>query len=109
MSTTMTMTRETYAPVVCASWCTYRDGHPGCRHSEDRVCFGEDHRVVLTREPLLEGDRPDNLCLYLGRGYQELPHVFLGRVEDSGAEMTLDEARELRDVLSALLARAVES
>jgi hypothetical protein len=44
--------------------------------------------------------------LYLAREHEGVTHVCLSRNEEPAAELTLAEARELRDALTALLAAA---
>lgn len=65
--------------------------------------------VTLSRMPLLTFEEHrwlDNVRVYLGREREGSPYVHLGRDTNQGAELSMSEARELRDALTDLLVTA---
>ncbi|MEP7369880.1 MAG: hypothetical protein ABI662_09510 [Dermatophilaceae bacterium] len=94
-------TSTTVEPIVCEPWCEIGDGHPdeGCR--EDQGCFGFEHRVYLSAEPLVPMTdltttwrEQDYLNAYLMRLGADAPtRVCVGHGEKLGQTLTFDEAR----------------
>lgn len=100
---------ETLPAVQCTPWCEDRNGHTDAWHPDDQHCCSAEHRVTLSRMPLLtfgEHRWLDNVRVYLGREREGSPYVHLGRDTNQGAELSMSEARELRDALTDLLVTA---
>jgi hypothetical protein len=98
-------TDENLPAVECAPWCLYGDGHTDATHPDDQRCYGEPHIVRLTRQRVqtYKGERwLDNVQFYLAR-HAGQTYLSLNRDDGVGVELTLTEAAELRDDLSALL------
>ena len=44
--------RQPIAPIVCAPWCVYDDGHADAFCADDQNCMGESHITPLSlRDP----------------------------------------------------------
>ena len=104
-------------PVPCESWCTYQDDRVDKWHRDDQYCCSELARTDLTLEADVPESRyssklgewlagPDYVEVYLLTGVVAAPEVRMMRAELSEVRFTLDEARQLRDHLDALLALA---
>ncbi len=99
---TVTM-NETLPAVDCTPWCHDGTGHTDALHPDDQWCYSGDRTVKLTRMPVLtfgEHKWLDNIRVYLARERDGRPYMHLGRDDQVGVEMDLNEVRELRDILS---------
>lgn len=92
-------------PVQCAPWCEYRDGHVGVMYADDQRCYSPLLRTNLTLHEPFDPQFPEE---------GDYVEVFLARVrgmvtvdvmlhDEDCLRMTLDEARQLRDHLDAVL------
>jgi len=95
------------APITCQPWCEANNGHPGQRLREDQCCFGLEHRVPLSNEPIeLIGNASSEqqyLSTYLMRPADDsASRVFIGYNEVPGRAATLEEARKFAHAILAL-------
>jgi hypothetical protein len=106
------MTANTWpspAPITCEPWCEASDGHPNARLREDQCCFGLEHRVQLSNEPIERLGQASSEQQYLNTYLMRLaddagPRVFIGYNEAPGRPATLDEARRFAHEILALVA-----
>lgn len=102
----------------CPSWCGNATSHHAAEAYGDRTCFSGDNgaqrRILLTLdEAFIEKDTFDGsacaatLDVYLRQHYRERePRVTMAVNEKETLDLTLGEARELRQHLDELLAQA---
>jgi hypothetical protein len=108
---------ETLPAVECTPWCEDGAGHSDAWHPGDQWCRGPLYVVKMTRMPLEHYTHRDgtlehwldDVRVSLQKERKGQPYVSLNRGENGGVALTLTEARELRDHLTALLTDAVLS
>jgi hypothetical protein len=108
---------ETLPAVRCTSWCEDGSGHTDAWPPDNQWCYGPLYVVKLTRMPMehytdRDGNTTgwlDDVRVSLQKEREGQPYVSLNRGENGGVSLTLTEARELRDHLTALLTDAVLS
>jgi hypothetical protein len=105
------VTDERPAPIACQAWCAYGDGHPNQLTALDQSCFGQEHLLPLSLEPLVNHNapsdpevdfRPEHLTLYLVKDYGREPAIHLDKGEATGVSMTPAEALALAQRLLTL-------
>ena len=104
---------STLPPVECAPWCEDGDGHPNAWHPADQWCGSPEVIVGLTRHALVDwsddSKRLDVARAYLVRErFAAVTHLNLTHGDDSGMELTLEEAETFARGLLRLVETARE-
>jgi hypothetical protein len=94
---------EQLPAVDCAPWCEDGDGHVTQWSPRDQVCYGPEHRVKLSRMPLLLDEyngqqirQRDWVSVYLHRqGDGASTSIELAHNEVAGVTLSPAEAREI--------------
>ena len=105
---TATTERATLPPVECFPWCQYGNGHPNQTLADDQTCFTAETHIpgaLLVHDPGCE-DEEEYATVYAmawAAGHRPT-QIQVGRGEDIGMQLTIDEARQVAEAILRTIA-----